>query len=105
MLANADVKSTGSGNSSIDTLYALRDLDFDYQTDKLTEEDYQNIRTELLTQAAVAIESRQEEDARIEELLRIRRRNRPGNGNCLQCGQVFQDENKFCPECGHARIF
>ncbi len=103
MTVNADIINSGVDNSSKDALYALRDLEFDYQTDKLTEEDYRYIRTELLAHPAAAIKSRQGEDAHIEELLRNRRREKFIKSNCPQCGREFRDENKFCPECGHAR--
>ncbi len=103
MFANALVNNSRRESSSKDALFALRDLEFDYQTDKITEEDYQHIRSGLLAQAAEAIKSRQREDARVEALIRTRRSNKSVESNCPQCNRAFSDEDKFCPECGRAR--
>lgn len=103
LFANAFVNNPRRGSSSKDALFALRDLEFDYQTDKITEEDYQHIRSALLAQAAEAIKSRQGEDARVETLIRTRRSNQSIESNCPQCSRAFRDKDKFCPECGHAR--
>lgn len=103
MFANTLVNNSRRESSSKDALFALRDLEFDYQTDKITEEDYQHIRSGLLAQAAESIKSRQGEDARVEALIRIRRSNQSVESNCPQCNRAFRDEDKFCPECGRAR--
>jgi len=97
------LKSTDTGEVSENALFALRDLEFDYQTEKITEEDYQKIHAELLTQAAEVIETKQQEGARIEELIQARRRDKTIEANCPQCDRTLHDEDQFCPGCGHAR--
>lgn len=93
---------TGTELSPENPLLALRDLEFDYQTEKITEEDYQSIRAMLLTKAADAVEAQQREDARLEGLIQARRTKKTNKPDCTQCGRALRDGDKFCPECGLA---
>jgi len=46
-------------------LAALRDLDFDFKTGKVSEEDYQPLRAQLLAEAAQYIESEKNQDQQL----------------------------------------
>ncbi len=81
-------------------LLSLRDLDFDYQTEKINEEDYTRVRTQLLFEAANTIQSEQQEKVRIEELVRAGREAASPTEKCPQCGRPFRAGDKFCPGCG-----
>ena len=110
-------------------LNALRDLDFDYATGKITGEDYAPRRARLVAEGAAllkqldaltgqavtraedkaeqAIRARRqsatnEEDA-IEAAIAARRRTPVVEGlTCHACGASAQAGDKFCPECGIA---
>lgn len=83
-------------------LVALRDLDFDYQTGKVVEQDYTILRSELLAQAAELIQSQEAEDEAIEKLIRARRKglSKVEVGRCSQCGRKLSLDDRFCPGCG-----
>jgi RNA polymerase subunit RPABC4/transcription elongation factor Spt4 len=83
-------------------LAALRDLDFDYQTGKIAEQDYTILRSELMVQAAQLIRSQETEDEAIENLIRARREALSvGEARkCSQCGRKLSADDRFCPGCG-----
>ncbi len=77
-------------------LYALRDLDFDYQTGKVTDSDYEPLRSRLLAEAASSLmaedEIRQAADTQVERPV-------PAN-RCPQCETRVGPEHQFCARCG-----
>lgn len=81
-------------------LLALRELDFDYQTEKIIEEDYTRIRNQLLADAAEAIQLEQQEDARIEEMIRSHRNAILRQPKCPDCSRQLIEGDRFCPGCG-----
>jgi len=83
-------------------LAALRDLDFDYQTGKIAEQDYTVLRPGLLAQAAQLIQSQETEDEAIEKLIRARREalSVVEARKCSQCGSKLSADDWFCPGCG-----
>lgn len=82
-------------------ILAIHDLDFDYQTEKITVSDYTQVRTQLLAEAADIIQAEQQEDARTEEMIRAHREVVSPTKKCLVCGRhLFPDEDNFCPRCG-----
>lgn len=81
-------------------LSALRDLDFDFRTGKVNEEDYPALRAELVAQAAKSIEKVDEEDDRIEALIRARKMAGAGGIKCPKCGSGLTGSVHFCPHCG-----
>jgi len=88
-------------------LRALRDLDFDHQTGKVSDEDHARVRPELLLQAAQAMEAVPAEtdvEAMIEaEVMRLRLEMRSGSADrCAGCGNELHKGDRFCPACGRA---
>jgi hypothetical protein len=98
---------------------AIRDLDFDYRTGVLTEEDYRPLRDALALRAASLLQgldrrSRQESDldAQIEAMVSALRSQRPraalvhsedvGATTCPACGQRARTGDRFCVHCGTA---
>jgi RNA polymerase subunit RPABC4/transcription elongation factor Spt4 len=86
-------------------ILALRDLDFDYQAGKVTEEDYQPLRTGLLTEAALLLEKHErEKDDEIETLIQSRRKAKepaPQQAACHHCHSPLLEGAKFCSKCGN----
>jgi RNA polymerase subunit RPABC4/transcription elongation factor Spt4 len=111
-----------------DTLLALRDLEFDYQSGIVAVEDYARLRDQLIAQAARARaedEATKARDARIEAAVQARRRptqSRPGKAAeerleavvqkrrrtakkaCAACHTPLKAGDKFCPHCGAAAL-
>lgn len=81
-------------------LSALRDLDFDFKTGKVSEEDYTPLRTNLLAEAAQYIEQEQEEDQKLEALIQSRRVAKQQGTNCAHCGASVEPNQRFCAKCG-----
>jgi hypothetical protein len=84
------------------TLSALRDLDFDFRTGKVSEEDYQPLRAQLLAEAARYLESEAKEEQQLEELIHARRAGQPGALKCEHCEAPTQAGQRFCARCGSA---
>ena len=105
------------------TLLALRDLEFDHRTGKVTDEDYAGLRADLLAQAAATIDAQDKRpmdvDALIEQAIRSRRktnvdaaieeailtrRQQPARSStinfCPKCGRKAQPDDQFCAGCG-----
>lgn len=98
--ADSSMNKRDANGSPEDALFALRDLEFDYQTEKIIDEDYQNIRAALLAQAAEGIQTKKQEDVDLEEMIRSRRRSKATGNDCPKCGRAIQDEDNFCTQCG-----
>jgi predicted nucleic acid-binding Zn ribbon protein len=99
---------TGTSNNKLQdggreaTLSALRDLDFDFKTGKVSEEDYQPLRAQLLAEAARYLESEEKEEQQLEELIRARRAGQQGALKCEHCDAPIQADQRFCARCGAA---
>ncbi|MFH1018188.1 MAG: zinc ribbon domain-containing protein [Pseudomonadota bacterium] len=96
---------------------ALRELEFDFDTEKLSEEDYDLMRAKhraLAIQAMKELEPleaawklvQDELDARLNQALGVSSSQEfpsiPGL-NCPACGTGFLPSDRFCSQCGHAR--
>lgn len=97
-------------------LLALRDLDFDYQAGKVAEEDYQNLRVNLINEAAQLMQNQEHhKEESIEALIQSRRKARTNvqlqssskvkaNGTaeklCQHCQASLLPGAKFCSKCG-----
>lgn len=79
-----------------DATYAvIKELEFDYQMGKLSQEDYQNLRGKY-EQTALGIL------AKIDSLKYHRPlvRSRPEGAGCPECDSPLKPGDKFCPQCG-----
>src|SRR5512134_3555681 len=83
-------------------LSALRDLDFDFKTGKVSEDDYTPLRAQLLSEAARYIEQEQESEKKLEELIQSRRTAQRWASSCEHCGAPMQVGQRFCAKCGLA---
>lgn len=104
-------------------LQSLRDIEFDYETGKLSEADYERLRKKHERQA-VQVMRRLDElrgdvdlDDEIDSALEQRLRQRAGAANaetetdtpdesettleCPECGKQLEAEARFCSRCGH----
>jgi rRNA maturation endonuclease Nob1 len=91
-------------NQYEETLVALRDLDFDHRTGKLTEEDYTNLRADLVVKAASELDAKKlhdhEVNSRLEAAIQARRQAKPVTQTCSKCGSSQSATDKFCSVCG-----
>lgn len=94
---------TNSAGGRAVVLAALSDLDFDFKTGKVSEEDYPSLRARLLAEAAKQIQQEEAEDARIEALIQARKRARGDApaAHCPHCGKRVRVGDLFCPSCGN----
>lgn len=91
-------------NQYDNALLALRDLDFDYHTGKLTEEDYAALRADLLVRAAQERDAKTKQendlDALLENTILAHKKIKSLTRVCGQCGASQSLENQFCSACG-----
>lgn len=80
-------------------LAALRDLDFDFKTGKVIDEDYSPVRTQLLAEAARLTQQEQAEEDQLEALIQDRRK-RQKRQQCEKCGAGIEAGQHFCSNCG-----
>ncbi|MCO6453488.1 MAG: zinc-ribbon domain-containing protein [Caldilineales bacterium] len=84
-------------------LAALRDLEFDHSTGKLTDEDYQAIRADLMRRTVAAPRTDEGNtmlDAQIEAAVLSYRRDKRSVNNCTACGAELTSGSRFCAACG-----
>lgn len=92
-----DNRSNGRRES---VLSALRDLDFDFKTGKISEEDYTPLRAQLLSEVAQYIDQEKSEEERLEALIQVRRTTQQQGAHCGQCGSPMETGQRFCSKCG-----
>lgn len=96
-------------------LRALRDVEYDFQTGKMDEEDYARFKSELASEALAAIEEEEArsgapgtgngrggasaDDALEAEISRYREALREGS-TCPGCGAANESAARFCSSCG-----
>jgi hypothetical protein len=86
----------------------IQDLDFEYKCGKLSEEDYQKIRGEMSTEAAMVFQEIEniESTVDLDALIRREMSARKGKSKAAlptttcPCGAANPITNKFCAECG-----
>ena len=81
-------------------LTALRDLDFDFQTGKVSEEDYPALREQLVAEAAKYVAAETDRDDRLEAMIHARKAAAAGQKPCPRCGEQLDATTSFCPRCG-----
>jgi len=86
----------------------IQDLDFEYKCGKLSQSDYQQVRSEMTNDVAVVLEHIEQLEKALDLDVLIRREtdSRKGSGKakvqpvCVSCGTKNPPSNKFCSECG-----
>jgi hypothetical protein len=93
---------------------AIRDLDFDFQTGKVDQKDYDELRQQLEGEAVQilrqldAADSLVALDHEIEQQVLVLRRHSDSTvcgsqrESCSGCGTPLDDSENFCPYCGQA---
>ncbi len=89
----------------------LRDLQFEYRLGKLSDEDYQQTKQSLQRELAVVLTETEDAVARLgltparsaEKQVTPKRAEKSSKPvTCPHCGAQFQQNMKFCGECGKA---
>ena len=80
----------------------LRDLQFEYRLDKLSDQDYQTTKLELQKELAkvMAETDRIKASMGLETQPDTRLQPRSPKNACPHCGATFEKALKFCGECG-----
>jgi len=83
-------------------LAAIKELDFDFATGKIAEDDYRMLRRRYEARAVAALHappSPETADDGLEAEIRAARSRR----FCVSCGAVLPAAARFCPSCGTAQ--
>ncbi|MCG8468171.1 MAG: hypothetical protein MJB57_08160 [Gemmatimonadetes bacterium] len=78
---------------------ALRDLELEFRTGKLSEAEYREIRARL---ERTALEARDEAATGNGEARRDPEPAPEGSSACDRCGETLEGGESFCPACGRA---
>jgi predicted nucleic acid-binding Zn ribbon protein len=100
--ANDPIASSQQKGQRESILSALRELDFDFKTGKISDEDYTPLRTRLIVEAAEYIETEEKEEAQLESLIRTRRTAQQQSIRCEHCDAPIKAGQRFCSKCGWA---
>lgn len=84
-------------------LTAIKELEFDYATGKIADDDYQTLRARYEAKAVNALAAAEasppaDPDAALEAEIRAAR----GRRFCPTCGSALPKGARFCPACGSA---
>jgi hypothetical protein len=93
-------------------LAALKEIEFDHATAKLSDADYERLRTSYTAEALEALRAtdgaapapagtvaESVEDA-VERLIASARAQAKGKKFCIECGSPLEGSGRFCVECG-----
>jgi hypothetical protein len=82
-----------------DAIAALREIEFDHATGKLSESDYTALKSQYTSEAVTALRAREESDDLVEaEIRRVRAQTRV----CATCGPRPEPAARYCSRCGAA---
>ena len=90
-----------------DTVRAIHELDFDYRTHKINDDDYKHLREALVQRGAQVLRDlsalvERNDDDDIEQRIDALRRTTSATValTCPSCGRALTAADKFCPQCG-----
>jgi len=89
-------------------LAAIKDLEFDYEMGKLSEDDYSRMNARFRREAAAILQQIDQTNAhtgkrkKLEAELQALRRQKRTNGKlaCAHCGAAVEPQHRFCGHCG-----
>lgn len=96
-----------------DGLYAaIKDLDFDYQTGKLSVDDYETLKEAYARDAIEVLKEIDERDGDLREgpaKAKRPRRRKSAKGQqvsvlCSECGEELDGSDRFCKHCGATHV-
>jgi hypothetical protein len=88
-----------SADQEPDSIAALREIEFDHATGKLSETDYTALKSQYTAEAVAALRAREASDDPIEaEIRRVRAQTRV----CPMCGPRPEPAARYCSRCGAA---
>jgi rRNA maturation endonuclease Nob1 len=94
------IEKTDSEADRKSLLLAVRDLDFDYKTGKVAEEDYNSLRSQMLARVASLDALSNTIDEAIEQEIASRRKCSSNGKGCPNCKTRLKTDDQFCPKCG-----
>jgi hypothetical protein len=80
-------------------LSALRDLDFDFRTGKIGEDDYSTLRPNCSPAVACTQSNKPAEDDQLEAMIRARKATHL-KPRTVRTRRKFETGSRFCPRCG-----
>jgi len=84
-------------------LSAIKELEFDFATGKIAEDDYKMLRARYEAKAVEALAAPQQPTAsRLDDRLEAEIRAARGRRYCASCGTALPTGARFCPGCGAA---
>ena len=83
-------------------LLALKEIEFDRATGKLSDEDFTSLHARYTTAALATLASEAPAGDRVEAILADRAAPRGEHSFCAECGARLPTDAKFCASCGHA---
>lgn len=87
-----------------EVIYAdLKDIEFEFETGKLSEDDYAELRQAYRVRALDVLERIGESTTSLESLEGERRNGQAPPVVCRSCGAEFEAEDRFCHTCGGPR--
>jgi len=91
----AEEPETAAHRERVSLYAALRDLEHDFETGKVSEEDYRTLRDDLRSRAALLLQQEREAQPRAAAPLRLLESPR-----CPACGVEPRRGDRFCASCG-----
>lgn len=90
-------------------LSAIKDLEFDHEMGKISDEDYEQMNTQYRQEAVAVLQAIDHSNGRrparkaLEAELRLLRQEKktPGASFCRACGAATGAQDRFCSNCGH----